>query len=77
MKIPGKTGDFWPEEIERLQQAYAEFKQRKSEGTGSAWGEHYKLALVLRDIGVEVKGKEGAELEYLTEYVLTYRRIPK
>ena len=77
MKIPGKSGDFWPEEIDRLQTAYIEFKRRKSEGTGSAWGEHYKLALVLRNMGIDVKDKEGAELEYLTEYVLTYKRKPK
>lgn len=74
--MTGKTGDFWPEEIEQLRQAYAEFKARKSEGTGSAWGEHYKLARVLGQMGVDVKGKEGSEIEHLAEYVLTYRRKP-
>ena len=77
MTISGKTGDFWPEEIKRLQKAYNEFKQRKSEGTGSAWGEHYKLAKMLGEMGVNIKGKDSVQIEAITEHILIYRSMPK
>lgn len=50
-----KRHKFYPEEIVRLEKAWREMIQRRSEGSGSAWGDHYVLVAILRDCGVDAE----------------------
>lgn len=68
--------DFYPEEIEELRKAYTEFLQIKSEGTGSAFGEHYKLRALLRRMGVTEDFESSSQIENYVEHVLTYGTKP-
>jgi hypothetical protein len=71
-----KEGDFYPEEIERLRQAYQEFLEIRSESTGSAWGEHYKLRQLLREMGVHEQFESSSQIENYVEHVITYGTKP-
>ncbi len=73
----GKFGDFYIEEIEKLRDAYREMKEIKSEGNGSAYGEHMKLALILRECGVHDKLEDSATVEWYVEEIITYGRTPR
>lgn len=73
----GKFGDFYIEEIERLRDAYQEMKQVKSECNGSAYGEHMKLALILRECGVLDKLEDSVVVEWYVEEIITYGRKPE
>lgn len=68
--------DFFPEEIEKIKKAYFELKRRKSEGTGSAWGEHYVLLKVLRECGVDETFEASSQIENYAEYVIIYGKKP-
>ncbi|GEM_PF-4720044 len=68
--------DFYPDEIERIKQAYFELKRRKSEGTGSAWGEHYLLLKVLRECGVDAEFEASSQIENYAEQVIIYGKKP-
>lgn len=72
-----KFGDFYPEEIERLTIAYREMKDIKSDENGSAYGEHMKLALILRECGVLDRLEDSATVEWYVEEIITYGRKPK
>ena len=72
-----KFGDFYTEEIDRLTVAYREMKDIKSEGNGSAYGEHMKLALILRECGVHDKMEDSVTVEWYVEEIITYGRKPK
>lgn len=71
-----REGDFYPEEIERLRLAYLEFPEIRSTSTGSAWGEHYKLRLILREMGVHEEFESSSQIENYVEHVITYGRKP-
>jgi hypothetical protein len=71
-----KKPQFYPEEIECLKQAWQEMVQRRSEGTGSAWGDHYKLVSILRDCGVDAEFESSSQVENYVEYVITYGEAP-
>ena len=61
-----------------LNQAYLEMLQRKSDGTGSAWGDHYLLVQKLATFGItdiDFEGS-GARVENFIEHLLTYNEIP-
>lgn len=73
----GKFGDFYIEEIEKLRDAYREMKEIKSECNGSAYGEHMKLALILRECGVCDKLEDSATVEWYVEEIITYGRTPR
>ncbi len=68
--------DFYPEEIERLRKAYQDFMEIRSTSTGSAWGEHYKLRLILREMGVHEQFESSSQIENYVEYVITYGKKP-
>jgi hypothetical protein len=67
---------FYPEEIERLENAWREMVDRRSAGTGSAWGDHYILVGILRDCGVEAEFESSSQVENYVEYVITYGEAP-
>lgn len=71
-----RDGDFYPEEIEKLRQAYQEFLDIRSTSSGSAWGEHYKLRMMLREMGVDDTFESSSQIENYVEYVITYGRKP-
>jgi hypothetical protein len=71
-----KFGDFYPEEIDKLTIAYREMKEIKSECNGSAYGEHMKLAKILRECGVFDKLEDSATVEWYVEEIITYGRKP-
>jgi hypothetical protein len=71
-----KKHQFYPEEIKRLEQAWREMVDRRSAGTGSAWGDHYILVGILRDCGVEAEFESSSQVENYVEYVITYREAP-
>lgn len=50
--------------------------QRRSEGTGSAWGDHYKLVAILRACGVDAEFESSSQVENYVEYVITYGEAP-
>lgn len=72
-----KFGSFYPEEIEKLTTAYREMKEIKSEGNGSAYGEHLKLAKILRECGVHDRLEDSATVEWYIEEIITYGRTPQ
>jgi hypothetical protein len=76
LRVNMREGDFYPEEIERLRQAYVEFMEIRSTSSGSAWGEHYKLRLILREMGVYEQFESSSQIENYVEYVITYGRKP-
>jgi len=71
-----KKHKFYTEEIERLRSAWLKMRQRRSEGTGSAWGEHYILRQILRECGVYVEFESSSQIENYIEYVITYGEAP-
>ena len=71
-----KKHKFYPEEIKRLDKAWREMMQRRSDGTGSAWGEHYILVSILRDCGVYIEFESSSQIENYVEYVITYEKEP-
>ena len=71
-----REGEFYPEEIERLRQACLEFLEIRSTSTGSAWGERYKLRLILREMGVHEEFESSSQIENDVEHVITYGRKP-
>ena len=71
-----KKPKFYSEEIERLDKARREMMERRSEGTGSAWGDHYILVGILRDCGVEAKFESSSQVENYVEYVISYGEAP-
>lgn len=50
--------------------------QRRSEGTGSAYGEHYILVSILRDCGVEDEFESSSQVENYVEHILIYGEAP-
>ena len=50
--------------------------QRRSDGTGSAWGEHYILVSILRECGVYIEFESSSQIENYVEYVITYGKEP-
>jgi hypothetical protein len=71
-----KKHQFYPEEIERLEKAWREMMDRRSAGTGSAWGDHYILVGILRDCGVEAEFESSSQVENYVEHVITYGEAP-
>ncbi len=71
-----REGDFYPEEIEKLRRVYMEFLKIRSDSTGSAWGEHYKLRLILREMGVQEEFESSSQIENYVEHVITYGKKP-
>jgi hypothetical protein len=71
-----KKPKFYPEEIARLDKAWREMMDRRSAGTGSAWGDHYILVSILRDCGVEAEFESSSQVENYVEYVITYGEAP-
>ncbi len=67
---------FYPEEIKRLREAWLKMRQRRSEGTGSAWGEHYILRKILRECGVHIEFESSSQIENYVEHVITYGEAP-
>lgn len=76
MEILLRKDDFYPEEIEKLRQAYQEFLEIRSTSSGSAWGEHYKLRLILREMGVDEQFEISSQIENYVEHVITYSQKP-
>ncbi len=68
--------DFYPEEIERIREAWTHLIEVKSAGSGSAFGEHYVLAEVLKSCGVDLEFEASSQIEYVAEYIITYGRVP-
>lgn len=58
-----REGDFYREEIERLRQAYQDFMEIRSTSSGSVWGEHYKLRLILREMSVYEQFESSSQIE--------------
>lgn len=76
MKKKDPNQDFYPEEIEKLRVAYQEMMDRRSDGTGSAYGEHYLLVDLLRKFGVEAEFESSSQVENYVEHVITYGTKP-
>ena len=72
-----KNDDFYPEEIERLRIAWLDMMERKSESSGSAFGEHYILLGILRECGVRDSFESSSQIENYVEYVITYGKRPQ
>lgn len=71
-----RKGLLYPEELEELRTAYIEMRERKSEQSGSAYGEHYLLVAILRRFGVTDRFESSSEVETYVEHVLTYNEKP-
>lgn len=67
---------FYDEEIEKLRGAYQQMQEVKSEGNGSAFGEHYKLARLLRSFGVSLDFESSSQIENVVEHIITYGEVP-
>jgi len=70
------NGDFYDDEIDALRQAYIDMKNIRSDSSGSAMGEHYKLAKILKNMGVHTKFEASSQIENYIEAVLTTGRKP-
>jgi hypothetical protein len=68
--------DFYPEEIEELRIAYQRMRDIRSDGSGSASGEHYILVDMLRRFGVEDEFESSSQVENYVEHVITYGTKP-
>jgi len=71
-----KSGYLYPEELEELRKAYIEMMERKSDNSGSAFGEHYILVSILRKFGITDSFEASAQVENYVEYLLTYNAKP-
>jgi len=71
-----QSPDFYPEEIERIRQAWLDMMARKSDGSGSAFGEHYVLVNILKECGVHEQFESSSQVENYVEYVITYGKKP-
>lgn len=71
-----RKGELYPEEVERLRAAYIEMQERKSTQTGSAMGEHYILAGMLREFGITDSFESSSQVENYVEHLLTYNEKP-
>lgn len=71
-----RTGLLYPEELQELRQAYREMLDRKSDNSGSAYGEHYLLVALLRRFGIRDRFEASSEVETYVEYVITYNQRP-
>ena len=71
-----RKGLLYSEELEELRTAYLEMRERKSEQSGSAYGEHYLLVAILRRFGVTDRFESSSEVETYVEHVLTYNQKP-
>lgn len=67
---------FYPEEIQRLKEAWGEMMERRSAGTGSAWGDHYVLVNILRECGIDAEFESSSQVENYVEYAITYGTAP-
>lgn len=76
VKNMSKKHQFYPEEIQHLEEAWREMIERRSAGTGSAWGDHYVLVNILRECGIDVEFESSSQVENYVEYVITYGTAP-
>jgi hypothetical protein len=67
---------FYPQEIKQLTNAWREMMDRRSTGTGSAYGDHYILVNILRNCGVDAKFESSSQVENYVEHVITYGNAP-
>lgn len=50
--------------------------ERRSAGTGSAWGDHYVLVNILRECGIDAEFESSSQVENYVEYAITYGTAP-
>ncbi len=69
-------GDFWDDEIENLRKVYSEIRDVRSETSGSTMGEHYRLVMILRSMGVDDEFEASSQVENYIEHILTTGKKP-
>jgi hypothetical protein len=67
--------EFTDAEIAKLRRAYENFQEIRSEGNGSAYGEHYVLIKLLRQCGVSPVFEASSQIENMIEHILTYGEV--
>jgi hypothetical protein len=65
-----------PSELDELRTAYVEMRERKSEQSGSAYGEHYLLVAIMRRFGITDRFEASSEVENYVEHLLIYNERP-
>lgn len=71
-----KTGYLYPDELEKLRTAYIEMMDRKSDYSGSAFGEHYAIVALLKQFGITDTFEASSQVENYVEYLITYNEKP-
>jgi hypothetical protein len=71
-----RTGVLYPNELDELRTAYVEMRERKSEQSGSAYGEHYLLVAIMRRFGITDRFEASSEVENYVEHLLIYNERP-
>lgn len=71
-----KKGVLYPQELQKLDQAYRAMLERRSEGTGSAYGEHHILVSLLREFGISASFESSSQVENFIEHLLIYNEVP-
>lgn len=71
-----KTGYLYPEELERLRTAYIEMMDRKSDYSGSAFGEHYAIVALLKQFGITDIFEASSQVENYVEHLITCNQKP-
>jgi len=71
-----KKGVLYQDELKKLDQAYRTMLERRSEGTGSAFGEHHVLVSLLREFGITASFESSSQVENFIEHLLIYNEVP-
>ena len=71
-----KKGYLSESEWQELDKAYREMRDRRSDGTGSAYGEHHLLVALLGKFGIRNSFEASSQVENFIEHLLTYNEIP-
>jgi len=72
----GRSGHLYPEELEELRNAYISMMDRKSDYSGSAFGEHYIIVALLKKFGITDSFEASSQVENYVEHLLIYNQEP-
>jgi len=65
-------------EIEKLRKAYNELVMKRSMlGSGSAYGDHYEIVLLLRSFGCGDRFEASSQVMNYIEHIITYGESPE
>lgn len=72
-----KKGYLSKSEWTKLDEAYRQMRDRRSDGTGSAYGEHHMLVALLGEFGIRAEFEASSQVENFIEHLLTYNELPE